>query len=151
MVADGWRTVDRRRDRLLAISHELRRVQSDKICLYCLVRSAQHARACHHTLCDPCALLCGRPTPDAGIPIHGLEPPQLAWQWYPGHRRSVPRHLSNEPRWSPGGIPFEYLLLIQDLFGPECTIQDPVDLSVGSSSDGLFQIFYLRIRSPSRC
>jgi hypothetical protein len=36
-----------------------------------------------------------------------------------------------------GGIPLEFLLLIQEYLGPDCKIQDVVDLSVGSSSGKL--------------
>jgi hypothetical protein len=42
-----------------------------------------------------------------------------------------------------GGIPLEYLLLVQESLGKDCRIHDLIDLSVGSSS-GTFETFLCR-------
>lgn len=42
-----------------------------------------------------------------------------------------------------GGIPLEYLILIQESLGKDCRIHDLIDLSVGSSS-GTFETFLCR-------
>ncbi|THC91223.1 hypothetical protein EYZ11_009303 [Aspergillus tanneri] len=138
VVSQGRRTADHRRDQLLAMSHELGKVQSAKICLYCLVRTAQHSQACHHALCDQCAQIFGYPAPDVeyqftvstcliclsgGTMVVDVLPPTMN-----------PTILAIDGGGVRGSIPLEYLLLIQESLGPQCKIQDLVDLSIGSSS-----------------
>ena len=140
LVSAGKSTADHRQDQLLAMSHELGRVQSDRICLYCLVRSAQHSQACHHALCDQCAQTFGQAAADAehqftismcllclsrAILVIDVLPPTMN-----------PTILAIDGGGVRGGIPLEYLLLIQEYLGPQCRILDLIDLSVGSSSSG---------------
>ncbi|KAL3473200.1 acyl transferase/acyl hydrolase/lysophospholipase [Aspergillus californicus] len=102
---------------------------------------AQHAQACHHALCDICAQLFGRPAADAeyqftvsncliclsgGTLVIDVLPPTMN-----------PTILAIDGGGVRGGIPLEYLLLIQEQLGPQCSMRDLVDLSVGSSSGGL--------------
>ncbi|KAA8642358.1 uncharacterized protein ATNIH1004_011302 [Aspergillus tanneri] len=141
VVSHGTLTADHRRDHLLTINHELGKVQSAKICLYCLVRTAQHPQSCHHALCDQCAQIFGYPAHDAeyqftvstcliclsgGTMVIDVLPPTMN-----------PTILAIDGGGVRGGIPLEYLLLIQESLGPQCKIQELVDLSVGSSSGGL--------------
>ncbi|THC94529.1 hypothetical protein EYZ11_006011 [Aspergillus tanneri] len=138
VVSHGTLTADHRRDHLLTINHELGKVQSAKICLYCLVRTAQHPQSCHHALCDQCAQIFGYPAHDAeyqftvstcliclsgGTMVIDVLPPTMN-----------PTILAIDGGGVRGGIPLEYLLLIQESLGPQCKIQELVDLSVGSSS-----------------
>ncbi|KAL4893422.1 acyl transferase/acyl hydrolase/lysophospholipase [Aspergillus ambiguus] len=140
-ISEKGSMVDHRHQRLISMSSELGRVQSDIICLYCLVRSAQHSQACHHAICDHCAQLFGRPAADAeyrftlpmcflclssGTLVIDVLPPTMN-----------PTVLAIDGGGVRGGIPLEYLIMIQEHLGPDCRIQDLADLSVGSSSGGL--------------
>ncbi|UDD63787.1 hypothetical protein AFCA_011046 [Aspergillus flavus] len=134
-------SIEYRRQHLLSTNHELCRVQSDKICLYCLVRTAQHSQVCCHTICDLCPQLFGNAAPDAeyrfsmvgcllcnsrAVTTIDVLPPTMN-----------PTVLAIDGGGVRGGIPLEYLLLIQESLGPECKLADLVDLAVGSSSGGL--------------
>ena len=138
VVSVGKSTADHRQDQLLAMSHELGRVQSDRICLYCLVRSAQHSQACHHALCDQCAQTFGHAAADAehqftiSMCLLCLSRANLVIDVLPPTMN--PTILAIDGGGVRGGIPLEYLLLIQEYLGPQCRILDLIDLSVGSSS-----------------
>ncbi|KAE8357199.1 hypothetical protein BDV27DRAFT_151513 [Aspergillus caelatus] len=131
-------SIEYRRQHLLSTNYELCRVQSDKICLYCLVRTAQHSQVCCHTICDLCPQLFGNTAPDAeyqfsmvgcllcnsrAVTTIDVLPPTMN-----------PTVLAIDGGGVRGGIPLEYLLLIQESLGPECKLADLVDLAVGSSS-----------------
>ena len=147
VVSVGKSTADHRQDQLLAMSHELGRVQSDRICLYCLVRSAQHSQACHHALCDQCAQTFGHAAADAehqftiSMCLLCLSRANLVIDVLPPTMN--PTILAIDGGGVRGGIPLEYLLLIQEYLGPQCRILDLVDLSVGSSSGGSISQFPL--------
>ncbi|KAB8069859.1 patatin-like phospholipase [Aspergillus leporis] len=141
LQTSGQSSLDFRRCQLLSMSPELSPIQSDQICLYCLVRPAQHSQACGHTVCDLCPQLFGVPAPEAeyrftmsmcllcqsqATTVIDVLPPTMN-----------PTVLAIDGGGVRGGIPLEYLLLIQESLGSECRLADLVDLSVGSSSGGL--------------
>ncbi|KAL2783808.1 patatin-like phospholipase [Aspergillus keveii] len=130
-----------RKQTLLSLSHELSIVKSHTICLYCLVRSAQHSRSCHHGLCDICAQLFGSPVvgveyrfemstcllcPSSESLTIDVLPPTMN-----------PTVLAIDGGGVRGVIPLEYLLLVQESLGPGCKVQDLIDLGIGPSSGGL--------------
>ncbi|KAB8227271.1 patatin-like phospholipase family protein [Aspergillus alliaceus] len=140
-VEQEFPSLDFRRCHLLSMSAELSQIQSDRICLYCLVRPAQHSQACGHTVCDLCPQLFGVPAGDAeyrftmlmcllcqsqATTVIDVLPPTMN-----------PTVLAIDGGGVRGGIPLEYLLLIQESLGAECRLVDLVDVSVGSSSGGL--------------
>lgn len=147
-------SIEYRRQHLLSTNHELCRVQSDKICLYCLVRTAQHSQVCCHTICDLCPQLFGNAAPDAeyqfsmvgcllcnsrAVTTIDVLPPTMN-----------PTVLAIDGGGVRGGIPLEYLLLIQESLGPECKLADLVDLAVGSSS-GEYRLSIPRSRGCVSC
>jgi hypothetical protein len=130
-------SADLRREQLKCSSGQLSRMRSSRICLFCLLRSAQHVLACGHTVCDRCAQV-------FGMPASGLEyqftikgclcclyqrplvvdvlPPTMS-----------PTILAIDGGGVRGVIPLEFLLLVQEHLRP-CVIQDVVDLALGTSS-----------------
>jgi hypothetical protein len=147
IISRSQSSLDWRKENILSLSHELSRVQSNQFCLYCLARPAQHSMACHHALCDLCPQLFGAPASHeeyrfsmstcllchsrATLVIDVL-PPTMN-----------PTILAIDGGGVRGGIPLEYLLLIQESLGRDCRIHDLIDLSVGSSS-GTFGPFLCR-------
>ncbi|KAH1893616.1 hypothetical protein KXV57_002773 [Aspergillus fumigatus] len=138
LVSRGQSSLDFRREQLVALSHELGPVQSDRVCLYCLVRPAQHSLACHHAVCDICPQLFGTPASyeeyqfTMPLCLLCLSRATLVVNVLPPTMN--PTILAIDGGGVRGGIPLEFLLLIQEYLGPDCKIQDVVDLSVGSSS-----------------
>ncbi|OGM39291.1 hypothetical protein ABOM_012150 [Aspergillus bombycis] len=141
LQSTGQSSLDFRRCQLLSMSAELSKIQSDRICFYCLVRPAQHSQACGHTVCDLCPQLFGEPALDAeyrftmsmcllcqsqATAVIDVLPPTMN-----------PTVLAIDGGGVRGGIPLEYLILIQERLGVECRLVDLVDVSVGSSSGGL--------------
>ncbi|KAF4226043.1 hypothetical protein CNMCM6805_005174 [Aspergillus fumigatiaffinis] len=141
LVSRGQSSLDFRREQLMALSHELGPIQSDRVCLYCLVRPAQHSLACHHAVCDICPQLFGTPASHEEyqfvmpLCLLCLSRATLVVNILPPTMN--PTILAIDGGGVRGGIPLEFLLLIQEYLGPDCKIQDVVDLSVGSSSGGL--------------
>jgi hypothetical protein len=147
IISRSQSSLDWRQENILSLSHELSRVQSNQFCLYCLVRPAQHSMACHHALCDLCPQLFGTPASheeyrfsmSTCLICHSrvtlvidVLPPTMN-----------PTILAIDGGGVRGGIPLEYLLLIQESLGRDCRIHDLIDLSVGSSS-GTFEPFLCR-------
>lgn len=126
------------REGLVSRSRKYSDVKSNRLCLYCLIRPAQHATACDHPFCDLCAQLFGVPatainyrfTVDqcllCGAPISlvmDVLPPSLD-----------PIVLAIDSGGVRGVVPLEFLQLVQDHLGEECRLQDLVDLFVGPSA-----------------
>ena len=130
-------SVDLRREQLKAQSGRISRLQSNRICLYCVLHSAQHILACGHTVCDACAQVFGTPTP-------GLEYQfTLKGCLYCLYQRPLvvdvlpptmsPTVLAIDGGGVRGVIPLEFLILVQEHLRP-CAIQDVTDLALGTSS-----------------
>lgn len=130
-------SADLRREQLKTQSGRISRVRSNRICLYCVMHSAQHILACGHTVCDVCAQVFGTPTP-------GLEYQfTLRGCLYCLYQRPLvvdvlpptmsPTVLAIDGGGVRGVIPLEFLILVQEHLRP-CAIQDVVDLALGTSS-----------------
>ncbi|OQD97721.1 hypothetical protein PENSOL_c011G11247 [Penicillium solitum] len=132
-----------RREELKCFSGQLSRMRSSRICLFCLLRSAQHVLACGHTVCDRCAQIFGSPASglEYQFTIKGclcclyqrplvvdVLPPTMS-----------PTILAIDGGGVRGVIPLEFLLLVQEHLRP-CAIQDVVDLALGTSSGGLIAL-----------
>ncbi|KAE8396949.1 patatin-like phospholipase [Aspergillus pseudonomiae] len=138
LVDRGLASVDHRREQLLSMNYELGRLQSDRICLYCLVRTAQHALPCCHNICDVCPQLFGTPVSSAEYQftlsscllcnsqakfVVDVLPPTMN-----------PTILAIDGGGVRGGIPLEYMIMVQESLGPGCQLRDLIDLAIGSSS-----------------
>ncbi|KAL4927720.1 patatin-like phospholipase family protein [Aspergillus undulatus] len=136
--------VEFRKESLLQLSHDLGRIQSHTVCLYCLVNSAQHCQNCHHAICDNCAQIFGEPASDAeyqftiSMCIVCLSRENLVINVLPPTMN--PSVLAVDGGGVRGVIPLEYLILIQENLGPECKLRELVDLTVGTSSGGLITL-----------
>ncbi|KAJ5302305.1 hypothetical protein N7508_007168 [Penicillium antarcticum] len=130
-------SADLRREQLKSLSGRLSRIRSNRICLVCLLHSAQHILACGHTVCDRCAQI-------FGSPASGLEYQfTLKGCLYCLYQRPLvvdvlpptmsPTILAIDGGGVRGVIPLEFLLLVQEHLRP-CMIQEVVDLSLGTSS-----------------
>ncbi|KAJ5639161.1 patatin-like phospholipase [Penicillium longicatenatum] len=137
-----------RENQLKSQSGRLARIQSTRICLYCIFRSAQHVLACGHTLCDRCAQVFGMPGEwDYQFVIKGclycLYQRPLVVDVLPP--TMTPSILAIDGGGVRGVIPLEFLLLVEEQLAP-CTVYDVIDLAVGTSSGGLIAlgIFIMR-------
>ncbi|RAL06463.1 uncharacterized protein BO97DRAFT_358664, partial [Aspergillus homomorphus CBS 101889] len=130
-----------RRDLLKDRSGQLCSIRSNKICLVCLLRAAQHRFECGHTLCDHCAQVFGSPAAAREYQFRFTACPCCLYQ-----RPFVIEILA--PTMNPtilaidgggvrGVIPLEFLTLIQESLG-SCLVQDLVDISIGTSSGRLY-------------
>ncbi|OQE65362.1 hypothetical protein PENNAL_c0212G04981 [Penicillium nalgiovense] len=132
-----------RKEQLKSFSGQLCRMRSSRICLACLLQSAQHVLACGHTVCDRCAQIFGSPT--SGLEyqftikgcLYCLYQRPLVVDVLPP--TMSPAILAIDGGGVRGVIPLEYLLLVQEHLRP-CTIQDVVDLAIGTSSGGLIAL-----------
>ncbi|KAB8067084.1 FabD/lysophospholipase-like protein [Aspergillus leporis] len=123
-------------------------------CLACLERSPQHPLSCGHAYCDVCAAWYGRPLEGAEYRywvdrcvlcqevcvcdnIINLLPPTAAV-----------RAISIDGGGVRGFIPLRFLLHIQDALGPECPVQDLVDVAFGSSAGGIAVLEAFHQRRP---
>ncbi|GKZ39772.1 hypothetical protein AbraIFM66950_001159, partial [Aspergillus brasiliensis] len=117
-------SIEFRRQQLLSKSHELGQMQSAQICLYCLVRTAQHSQACHHSVCDLCPQLFGTPALDVEyrfiLPLCFLCHSQVAMAVDILPPTMNPTILAIDGGGVQAGIPLEHLLLIQEALGTEC-------------------------------
>lgn len=136
-LEDGFSSADLRRKQLVSQSGRLCRIRSNRICLYCLFHSAQHVLSCGHTVCDRCAQVFGTPAFGAEYQF------TIKGCFYCLYQRPLvvdvlsptmgPTILAIDGGGVRGVIPLEFLLLIEEHLGP-CTIQDVVDLAVGTSA-----------------
>jgi hypothetical protein len=136
-------SVEMQRETLMSLSHELGKIQSHTICLYCLVRCAQHCQRCHHSICDHCAQVFGSPASNVeyqftlSMCLLCLSRDKLVVDVLPPTMN--PTVLAIDGGGVRGVIPLEYLILIQESLGPDCKLCDLVDLSVGPSSGAFSQ------------
>ncbi|KAE8383882.1 patatin-like phospholipase [Aspergillus bertholletiae] len=136
----GQSSLEFRREQLRASSGRICQIRSNKICLVCLFRVAQHRLDCGHTLCDLCAQLFGTPAPDIeyNFTIDAclccLYQRPLVIDVLPPTMN--PTVLAIDGGGVRGVIPLEFLILVQESLGC-CPLQDLIDLAVGTSSGGL--------------
>ncbi|KAL1885228.1 hypothetical protein Plec18167_001885 [Paecilomyces lecythidis] len=116
-------------------------VKSNKTCLWCLRRHPENPQSCGHTICDTCVEIFGKSSPHAeseyiisdcmlcdsskGLTVR-LKPPTAA-----------ARILSIDGGGLRAVIPLENLEILQEAIGPDLSLVDLFDLSVGTSSGGL--------------
>ncbi|GMF77642.1 unnamed protein product [Aspergillus oryzae] len=133
----GQSSLEFRREQLRASSGRICQIRSNKICLVCLFRVAQHRLDCGHTLCDLCAQLFGTPAPDIeyNFTIDAclccLYQRPLVIDVLPPTMN--PTVLAIDGGGVRGVIPLEFLILVQESLGC-CPLQDLIDLAVGTSS-----------------
>jgi hypothetical protein len=110
----------------------------NKICLCCLQRcNPDYIFSCNHTICEVCVRIFGVQVP-GGEYIYKLDDclfcdngkMQVTLH---GPTRGV-RLLSIDGGGSRGRIPLEFLLVMQEIVGPQCKVIDLFDLAVGTSS-----------------
>ncbi|KAJ5566719.1 uncharacterized protein N7459_010101 [Penicillium hispanicum] len=137
---EGKTAAQLRKEQMMSESGKLCRLRSNTICLYCLFRTAQHVLACGHTLCDRCAQVFGNPTPGVEYRftikgcIYCLYSRPLIVDMLPP--TSSPTILAIDGGGVRGVIPLEFLGLVQEHLYP-CTIQEVVDLAIGTSAGGI--------------
>ncbi|KAJ5239565.1 hypothetical protein N7468_004184 [Penicillium chermesinum] len=136
----GTSSITLRAEQLNSQKQILRHIHSNRICLVCLLGVAQHVLSCGHALCDRCVQVFGTPT--AGYDYRFT----IGSCLYCCYQRPLIVDIMG-PTMSPsilaidgggvrGVIPLEFLLLVQEHLNP-CTIQDVIDLGIGTSSGGL--------------
>jgi hypothetical protein len=113
-------------------------VKSNRLCLYCLIRPAQHATTCDHPFCDLCAQLFGVPATAVNYRftvdqcLFCKAPISLIMDALPPSMNPTVLAVDG------GGVrvvaPLEFLGLVQEHLGEECRLQDFVDLFVGPSA-----------------
>lgn len=134
----GKSAVELRKCWLTSHKTRFREVKSNQLCLHCLTRSPQHPSACGHSFCHDCPQLFGTPAADAEFrfSIHACflcnsETPLIIDILPPTMNPSI---LAIDGGGVRGVIPLEFLILVQDLLGKECRLQDVIDLVVGTSA-----------------
>ncbi|KAL4740381.1 patatin-like phospholipase [Aspergillus similis] len=129
---EGFRTistsaktsVELRRETLLALCHELGKIQSHTVCLYCLLFGTPASNAEYQFTLSMCLLCLSRDD----LVVEVL-PPTM-----------TPTILAIDGGGVRGVIPLEYLTLIQESLGRDLKLCDLVDLSIGPSSGGLIAL-----------
>ncbi|CAG8902308.1 unnamed protein product [Penicillium egyptiacum] len=137
MVYNNRSSAELRKRQLVSQYGRLCRIRSNRICLYCILRVAQHTLGCGHTMCDTCAQIFGVPVPSYEYRF------QIAFCLHCLYRRPLiidvlpptmsPSVLAIDGGGVRGVIPLEFLLLLQEHLRP-CQIPDIFDLGVGTSS-----------------
>ncbi|KAL4948945.1 patatin-like phospholipase [Aspergillus filifer] len=117
-------SVEHRRATLLSCSHELGKVQSQTICLYCLLFGSPASNAEYRFTLSMCLLCLSR-----NELVVEVLPPTM-----------TPTILAIDGGGVRGVIPLEHLILIQESLGRDCRLCDVVDLSIGPSSGGLIAL-----------
>ncbi|PYH75318.1 hypothetical protein BO82DRAFT_437453 [Aspergillus uvarum CBS 121591] len=152
LKTSGLSAVESRRKYLMNRSDTLGRIQSNKVCLFCLVHNAQHSQACYHGLCDKCAQLFGTPASNleyqftiSFCPLCFSQSPLTINILPPTMNPSI---LAIDGGGVRGGIPLEFLLLIQEHLGPKCGVADVIDLTVGPSAGGLISMGLIAMDWP---
>jgi hypothetical protein len=123
---------------IIARNRHYSAVKSNRLCLYCLIRPAQHVTVCDHPFCDLCAQIFGDPAAsveyrftverclycetEITLTVDVL-PPSMD-----------PSVLAIDGGGVRGVIPLEFLILVQEYLGNAGRLQDYVDLVVGSSA-----------------
>lgn len=117
-------------------------INSMRTCLGCLRRSPQHPLSCGQSFCDSCVA-------GYGHPIEGAE-----YQYQIDHcilcqrpcnklikvlpPTAAVRALSIDGGGVRGFIPLRYLEHLQRFLGPQCPIQDLIDIAFGTSSGAYY-------------
>jgi hypothetical protein len=130
-------SADLRRKQLQSQSGQLSCLRSNLICLFCLLHATQHVLDCGHTICDRCAQVYGEPV--AGLEyqftvrgcLYCLYQKPLIVDVLPP--TMSPAVLALDGGGVRGVIALEFLLLVQEHLRP-CTLQDVIDLAIGTSS-----------------
>ncbi|CAI7578672.1 unnamed protein product [Penicillium palitans] len=152
MVRSNTSSVELRKQQLVSQHGRLCRIRSNNICLYCILRVAQHTLGCGHTICDTCAQIFGAPVPSyeyrfqISCCLHCLYRRPLVVDVLPP--TMSPSILAIDGGGVRGVIPLEFLLLIQEHLGP-CQIQDVFDLGIGTSS-GTYYLRNLQLSNVSK-
>ncbi|KAA8647902.1 uncharacterized protein ATNIH1004_006604 [Aspergillus tanneri] len=137
LESTGQSSLEFRREHLRESSGRLCRIRSNKICLVCLLRVAQHRLDCGHAVCDLCAQLFGSPA--AGLEYSFTITACLCCLYQRPLVIDVlpptmnPTILAIDGGGVRGVIPLEFLNLIQENLGL-CPLQDLIDLAIGTSS-----------------
>ncbi|PYH40993.1 patatin-like phospholipase family protein [Aspergillus saccharolyticus JOP 1030-1] len=118
LKTSGLSAVESRRNYLMKRSDTLGRIQSNKICLFCLLFGMPASNLEYQFTIAFCPL-CLSQSP---LTINIL-PPTMN-----------PSILAIDGGGVRGGIPLEFLLLIQEHLGPKCGVADVIDLTVGPSA-----------------
>jgi hypothetical protein len=118
-------------------------VKSNRLCLYCLIRAAQHFPPCDHPLCDLCAQRFGEPVLGSEYRF-SLDRCLMCSSMVTMCMEILPPTMDPSILAIDGGgvrgmMPIELLILIQEYIEP-CRIQDVFDLDVSTSSGGLTEL-----------
>ncbi|KAL4924643.1 patatin-like phospholipase family protein [Aspergillus undulatus] len=138
MGFQSWRL---RQEQLRALSGHLSSIRSNRICLFCLIQSAQHRLECGHTLCDHCAQVYGSPASEieyrftVSVCLCCLYQKPFTVDVLPP--TANPTVLAIDGGGVRGVIPLEFLVLVQEHLGRSCPLQNMIDLAIGTSSGGL--------------
>ncbi|KAJ5600708.1 hypothetical protein N7450_001775 [Penicillium hetheringtonii] len=132
-----------RRTQIESQSGKLCRLRTNLICLFCLLNAAQYILACGHAMCDRCAQVFGDPVAGTEYQFNFrgclcclYQRPLTVDVLLPTMSLSV---LALDGGGVRGVIPLEFLLLVQEHLCL-CTIQEVIDLALGTSSGGLIAL-----------
>ena len=116
------------------------RMKTNTACLCCIRRRPEHVLDCGHGLCESCVTSFGTNiTAQTGLadswqlqqcPICGL---QMTWNERIKPRTAGIRILGVDGGGIGGVVPLETLLLLQQLAGSDCPVQELFDLAYGTS------------------
>lgn len=127
--------------RIKASSMPWRRMYSNRTCIPCLRRRPEYSFSCGHAICDTCTQVFGTRTLgneyeyrfdtclicQDGVLQVAVKPPTAGV-----------RIVSIDGGGVRGVVPLEFLVLLQDLLGPDCPVQSLFDLAIGTSSGMLY-------------
>jgi hypothetical protein len=141
--SDAVTGLERRKNFLISQKGHYSVVKSNRVCLYCVVRAAQHFPPCDHPLCDLCAQKFGHPIESMEY-HYDVDRCLLCCATIAMTIETLPPTMDPTVLAIDGGgtraeIPLEFLTLIQDYLGPS-RLQDLIDLDVGTSSGGLIDL-----------
>ncbi|KAJ5925850.1 hypothetical protein N7454_007360 [Penicillium verhagenii] len=130
-------------------------LKSNRTCLVCVRRSPEHSLSCGHSVCDICTQIFGELSllreeeyTLQRCPLCGISK-KLTVRLKPSTSSS--RILSIDGGGPRGIIPLENLEILQNHLGPELSLSELIDLTVGCSSGGLIALssFMLRMEVQS--
>jgi hypothetical protein len=116
----------------------LMEVHTNRTCLACLRRVPQHPLSCRHALCDECFSRFGKPLAGTEFRYHIRScilcqyPCNIQVNLLP--RTASVRAMTIDGGGVRGVIPLQFLRQFEDLLGPECPLQDLVDVAFGTSA-----------------
>ncbi|KAL6716956.1 hypothetical protein ACLMJK_004869 [Lecanora helva] len=143
-------------NKLKAESPQWTQLKSHRSCLFCLRRKPEHVLTCEHAICDTCTVIFGSSVlgkerrfeidscilcVTKGRVVADLKP-----------RTAGVRVLSVDGGGVRGVVPLEFLGLLQEIMGPDLSLQDFFDQAFGTSSGGLIVLgLFLKHWDVSRC